>query len=89
MSHQISSWLRQIWGFKSFKFQNLKVQRENSNTPNLRRDNGIGEMLLGIDFYSIGEWLTRHWGLTYAPLGIDSGAIGDWLKRSFDWLAPI
>ncbi len=62
MSQQISSWLRQIWlrraevsGFKSFKFQHLKVQRENSNTPNLRRDNGIGEMLLGIDFYSIGE----------------------------------
>jgi len=62
MSHHISSWLHQIWlrraevsGFKSFKFQNLKVQKENSNFPNLRRDNGIGEMLLGIDFYSIGE----------------------------------
>jgi len=77
MSHQISSWLHQIWGFKSFKFQNLKVQRENSNTPNLRRDNGIGETLLGIDFYSIGDWLKRYWGLTQAPLGIDSRAIGD------------
>jgi len=79
MSQQISSWLRRAEGsgFKSFKFQNLKVQRENSNTPNLRRDNGIGEMLLGIDIYSIGDWLTRYWGLTQALLGIDSRAIGD------------
>ena len=66
---RVSSWLRQVSSFKE-KTPILQISVEIMALA--KRYWGLTSILLGIDFYSIGDWLRRHWGLTQAPLGINS-----------------